>query len=62
VSATAGLVTVPDLAVMLVVPAATPVAKPAELMVAATVLEETQVAVLVRSAVLLSLYVPVAVN
>jgi hypothetical protein len=47
---------------MFVVPAATAVAKPAELMVAVAVLEEAQVVLPVRSAVLLSLYVPVAVS
>jgi hypothetical protein len=47
---------------MLVVPAATAVAKPLAAIVATLVLEDTQVAVLVRFWVLLSLYVPVAVN
>jgi hypothetical protein len=48
-------VTDPEAAVMLVVPMATAVAKPAELIFAAAVFEEVQVALLVRSAVLLSL-------
>jgi hypothetical protein len=55
VSATGRLVTKPDAAVMLVVPAAAPVANPAELIVAVAGVEETQVTVLVRLAVVLSL-------
>src|SRR5712692_2211946 len=47
---------------MVVLPAASVVAKPAVLMVATVVLVELQVTVLVRFWVLLSLYVPVAVN
>jgi|HubBroStandDraft_4_1064222.scaffolds.fasta_scaffold223013_2 hypothetical protein len=43
VSATGGLVTEPELAVMLVVPGETPVATPAESIVATPVLEEAQV-------------------
>jgi hypothetical protein len=43
-------------------PAATPVARPAELTVAAAAFDELQVAVLVRSCVLPSLKVPVALN
>ena len=61
-SATGELETVLELAVMFVVPAAIPAAKPVELMVAVAVLVEAQVALLVRSAVVLSLYVPVALN
>ncbi len=49
-------------AVMLVVPAETAVARPEALMVAMAVSELTQVAVEVKSAVLESLKVPVAVN
>ncbi len=49
-------------AVMLVVPAETAVARPDETMLATVGMELTQVALLVRSAVLLSLNVPVAVN
>lgn len=49
-------------AVMVAVPAATPVAKPEELMVATAVLLEVQVAEVVTVAVLLSEYVAVAVN
>jgi hypothetical protein len=54
VSTTGGLLTAPDEAVMLVVPAAAPVANPAELIVAVVVLEEAQLG-LVRAAVLPSL-------
>ncbi len=49
-------------AVMLVVPAERAVARPDGPMVATVALELAQVALLVRSAVLLSLNVPVAVN
>ncbi len=51
----------PELAVMVEVPAATAVASP-PVTVATLVDEELHVAVEVRSCVLLSLYVPVAVN
>lgn len=44
------------------VPAASEVTRPAELTVAVTVDDELHVATLVRSAVLPSLYLPVAVN
>jgi hypothetical protein len=47
---------------MVVLPALTPVARPAPLMVATLVAEEAQVTWLVRFCVLLSEYVPVAVN
>ena len=49
-------------ALMLLEPAAIPVAKPAELMVATPELEELQVAEVVRFCVLPSLNVPLAVN
>ena len=52
----------PDVAVMVEVPAATAVARPPEAMVAAAVLDELHVTVLVMSCVRLLLYVPVAVN
>jgi hypothetical protein len=55
VSETEGLESVPELAVIWVVPTATPVAKPAELIVAVAGLEEVQIAQLVISPVLLSL-------
>ena len=47
---------------IVLVPAVTPVASPAELMVATAVLEDDHVAVLVKSFVVLSLNDPVAVN
>ena len=47
---------------MLLVPAATPVAKPLELTVATLVVPDAHVAVLDRFCVLPSLYVPIAVN
>jgi hypothetical protein len=53
---------VPDLAVMVTVPATMLVANPAELTVAIEVDDEVQVAVLVRFCVVPLLYVPVAVN
>jgi hypothetical protein len=53
---------VPDLAVMVAVPGATPVANPPVLTVATAVVEEVHLAVLVRFCVLPSLYFPVAVN
>ena len=46
VSTTGGLVTEPELAVMLVVPGKTPVATPAELIVATPVSEDAQVTLL----------------
>src|ERR1700690_1372905 len=52
----------PLTALMVVLPAATPVASPAELIVGAAVLEELQVTALVRSCVLSVLKLPVAVN
>jgi hypothetical protein len=52
----------PELAWMVVLPCPTLVAKPLLLIVAIPVASEFQVAVLVRFCVLLSLYVPVAVN
>lgn len=55
------LVTPLKVAVMELLPVATPVAKPAELMVATDVLEELHVTLLVISAVDESEYVPVAV-
>jgi hypothetical protein len=59
---TAGLlVTFPNVAVMLVLPAATPLARPIEI-VASAGTEEIQVTLEVRFCVLLSLYRPVAVN
>lgn len=54
--------TAPDEAVTLVVPAATPVARPPELMVATELLAVAQVTAAVTLAVELSLYVAVAVN
>lgn len=53
---------VPDTALIVVVPTATPVAIPAELMVAILGLDDDHVAVLVRFCVVLSLNAPVAVN
>jgi len=55
-------VIVPEVAVMVVVPTATAVAKPATLMVATAGVAESQLAVEVRFLVLPSLYVPVALN
>jgi hypothetical protein len=52
----------PEDAMMLALPTPTPEASPALLMVANDVGVELQVTALVRSCVLLSLYVPVAVN
>ncbi len=54
--------TVPDVTVIVVVPAATEVAKPPALIVATPVLDEAQVDVNVRSCVVLSENVPVATN
>jgi len=53
---------VPDVAVIVAAPAATAVAKPAELIVATLAAEEVQVAEFVRFAVLPSVKVPVAAN
>ncbi len=53
---------VPDVTVIVVVPAATDVANPPALIVATLVLDETQVEVDVRSCVVLSENVPVATN
>ena len=55
-------VMVPCVAEIVVVPAATPLAKPAEVMVAVAVLDELQVTCAVMSLVVESAYVPVAVN
>lgn len=52
----------PETALMVVVPALTAVANPVELIVAAAAFDEDQVAVFVRSWVVLSLNAPVAVN
>ena len=63
VSVTPGDVTVPIVAVICVVPAATPVASPPDaVMVAVAVVPDAHATVAVMSAVELSLYVPVAVN
>ena len=53
-------VTLPDFAVMLLVPTATPVARPLELMVATLVEEDCQVTCVVTSPVVLFPYVAVA--
>src|SRR5579864_1257691 len=55
-------VTEPELAIMFALPGATPVAKPAALTVATVVDAEVQVTEFVRSCLLPSLRVPVAVN
>jgi hypothetical protein len=55
-------VTAPKVAVMLVVPAATVLAAPAEVTVATAVADDVQLTELVRSLLLPSLYLPVAVN
>ncbi len=52
----------PEVAVMVVVPAATDAARPALLIVATAVSDELHVADAVKSCVVLSEYVPVAVN
>jgi hypothetical protein len=52
----------PEVAEMVVLPAETAVARPCALIVAAAGVPEFHIAVDVRFAVLLSLYVPVAVN
>src|SRR5215468_12491874 len=54
--------TAPSVAEMVVVPVATAVASPVELIVAAAVFEDAQVTWLVRFCVLPSEYVPVAAN
>jgi hypothetical protein len=54
--------TVPEPALIVVVPTATPLATPAELMVATLAFDDDHVAVLVRFRVVLSLKAPVAVN
>ena len=55
-------VTLPTAAVILLEPIPTTLARPAELIVATATFEEFHVAVLLRFCVLLSEYVPVAVN
>jgi hypothetical protein len=55
-------VTTPDVAVIVEVPTATPVAKPAAVIVAVAGVAELQVTLPVKFCVLLSLNVPVAVN
>jgi len=62
VSVSAGLVTPFSDAVICEVPVPTPVASPAELIVATVVVPEFHVTLAVRFCVLLSVYVPVAVN
>ena len=62
VSETGVLVTGVELAVMFVVPTATAVTTPPLEMVAVAALEDDQVTPVVRSWLLLSLYVPVALN
>ena len=62
VNVSAGLVTPLNAAVICDVPTPMPVAKPAELIVATPVVPDTHVACVVRFCVLLSEYVPVAVN
>ena len=52
----------PDVAVIVVEPAATEIANPILLIVATAGMAELQVAAVVRSCVVLSEYVPVAVN
>jgi len=54
--------TLPDVAVMVVIPAATPVASPVEFMVATLVAEELHCTDAVKSCVLLSLNVPSALS
>jgi hypothetical protein len=62
VNVTPGLVNPPDAAVMLVVPAATPVARPLDpLIVAAAVFDDVHTTPVVNGAVVPLLYVPVAV-
>ena len=62
VNTSAGDVTPLSAAVMLLVPTPTPVASPPAVMVATVVVAEFQLTDAVMFAVLLSLYVPVAVN
>ena len=62
VRTSAGEVTPVKLAVILLVPVPTPVANPAALIVATVVVPEFHVTWLVMFAVVVSLYVPVAVN
>jgi hypothetical protein len=62
VNVSGGLVTPLNAAVICDVPTPAPVARPAEEIVATEVVADTQVAWLVRSCVLVSEYVPVAVN
>jgi len=62
VSVSAGLVTPFSDAVICEVPTAIPLAKPAELIVATLVVPELHVTLAVKFCVLLSVYVPVAVN
>lgn len=56
------LLTAPDTALIVVVPTATAVASPPEVIVATAVLDDDQVAVLVKFFEVLSLNDPVAVN
>jgi hypothetical protein len=62
VNVSAGLVTPFSAAVICDVPTPAPVAMPAEVIVATDAVADTQLAWLVRSCVLVSVYVPVAVN
>jgi hypothetical protein len=62
VSVSPGLVTPFSAAVICEVPTPAPVARPAEVIVATDVVPDTHVACVVRSCVLVSVYVPVAVN
>ena len=62
VSTSTAEVTPPRLAVMLLVPGPTPIARPVELIVATAMVAEFQLTWLVRFTTELSLYVPVAVN
>jgi hypothetical protein len=62
VNVSGGLVRPPNAAVICDVPTPMPVAKPAELIVATPVVPDTHVACVVKFCVLLSVYVPVAVN
>lgn len=54
--------TVSDVAVIVVVPVATDLAKPEVLIVTALVLDEFQITEVVKSCVKLSEYIPVAIN
>jgi hypothetical protein len=62
VNMSGGLVTPLNAAVICEVPTPAPVARPAVVIVATVVVPDTHVAWLVRSCVLVSVYVPVAVN